>query len=285
MFMMSPQRFGPDSFNPEDAGSLQLWYDFSDASTLTVTTGVIVDAANKAAADSMNDAELDDSASGTAGLLEEVSRINSLNAGFSDDSPERALVTVDNAQAFTRPGSGGFRVFLLLESLVDEDMVAIAWTNGVRTNEGGEMNFTINFPLDGEIRWRLSDILTSGHATADAVVLPANHSVLDGAPHIIMLGRSIGTGTAGVDELIGSIDGVVPTGLPVDLASGFGSVDNTGSVNAATGWFIVGAHGQAPATTDFPTRMTFGEILMYHTDMTSGQETSVVDYLTAKWGV
>lgn len=288
MFMLNPKRFGPEAFTPEDGGALSVWYDFSDAASLTVAAGspdVITDAANKAAADSTNDANLDDSATAAAGLEQESARINGLDAGLADDSPERALITPDNTQAFTRMGTGGFRIFFVIETLVSEAIVAIPWTNGVRTNEGGAMNFTINFPASGDVRWQLADILSSGHAVGEGIVLDANNDVMDGDPHIIMIGRSIGTGAGGVDQLIGSIDGVVPTGLPVDLASGFGSVNNTGAVNAATGWLIMGGHGQAPDRVDFPGRMSFGEMLAYKTDMTSGQESAVIAYLKAKWGV
>lgn len=276
-------------FDPEDGGTLTVWYDISDGTAITVDTvptpDVITNIENKAAADTTNDAELDQLGTGSAGFEFQDAEFGTLDAGFADDIPKRAMIVGDNTQTFTRPGTGGFRVFFVMKTAVDEAIVSVPWTNGIRTNEGGGMNFTINFPAVGDIRWTLEDILTSGHAIGQQVVLAANNDVMDGNPHVIMLGRSVGTGAGGVDQMIGSVDGVVPTGMPFDLDAGFGSVDNTGAVNAVTGWMIWGAFGLVPTSPDTHTRASFGELFFYKTDMSAAQEAAVVAHLSAKWGV
>lgn len=283
MFLLNPSRFS--MFDPESAGTLHVWYDFDDASTLTIVSGtpdVITDVVNKAAADSLNDALLDDGATAASGFEQEIARINGLDTGLASPSgPVRAMVVRDNTQGFTRPGSAGFRCFLIFETPVDHTNFDVVFNDGAADPSGGGFRFDLNFPSSGEARWLIQD----GTNTSLVVVTDANNNVNDGDPHVIMIGRSIGTGAGGVDQLVGSIDGVVPTGLPFDMQSGFGDADNPGTTNAAAGWLVLGAAAAAPTNTQEQIPASFGEFLLYKTDMTSGQEDSVTDYLAAKWGV
>lgn len=284
MFLLNPKRFPLIPFDPESAGTLHIWYDFDDASTLTVASGtpdVITAVANKAAADTMNDAALDDGITATAGMEQEIARINGRDTGMADDSPLRAMAVRDNTQGFTRVGSAGFRCFFLLETPVNHTDFDIAFISGIKDASGGGFRFDLNTPASGDARWLIQDVTNNSFG----VVLNVNNSVNDGNPHVIMLGRSIGTGPAGVDQLVGSIDGVVPTGLPFDMQSGFGDADNPGTTNAVSGWLILGAGGAAPTNAQRHLPASFGEYLLYKTDMTGEQEDSVTDYLAAKWGV
>lgn len=280
--------------DPENLGTLTVWFDPSDADARTISTAPNPDVysrlENKAATDVSNDAEASDGIGGTNGWEHRVAEINSLDAGKADNTPApRAMAVTDLVQTFSRVGSAGFRLFVVLQANAapEDTQDGIAFQNGARDPSGGGYAFHMNRAADGSgtVRFQLYDESTSGNAVGTATIAAVDNDVNDGSPHVIMIGRSIGTGTAGVDELVGSIDGVVPTGLPVDLDAGLGDCDNNGATNAAAGWFILGAAAAAPNIAQRWMPVDFGEVLLYKTDMTPAQEAAVVSYLSSKWGV
>ncbi len=269
--------------DPETSGTLTVWFDVSDPAARTVfddVTDVVTNLENKAAADSSNDAEADDGITATAGFEFVPSQYNGLDTGFSDDSPFRAMAVRDLVQVFSRVGSGGFRCFFVGGTAASETLGAFMMTNGARDPSGGGYTVTINSPSTGRVRWQMFDESTSGNAltAADAAI-----DVTDGDPHVYMIGRSVGTGTGGVDELVGSVDGVVPTGLPADLPAALGACDNDGATNVAAGWLIWGAAGNAPNVAWFHQRAFHGEILLYKNDMGASDVADVIEYLTIRW--
>lgn len=277
-------------FDPESAGTLTAWYDVSDPDNRTVTSGtpdLLTRLDNKAAADASNDAQMSDGIGGTGAPAFLTASINGLDTGECNDSPQRAMAVTDNTQTFTKVGSGGFRVFLVLQKHTSATQECIPFQNGANDPSGGGYAFHMNRAADGSgtIRFQMYDGSTSGHAVANLVVSDANNDVNDGNPHVIMLGRSVGTGSGGVDQLVAAVDGTDVVGSPVDLDASFGDADNDGSTNAAAGWLIMGAAAAAPNLAQRWADVEYCEILLYKTDMTAGQEAAVVNYLKSKWGV
>jgi hypothetical protein len=275
-------------FDPEDGGTLTVWFDPSDAANRTLFTAPNPDQVhydNKAAIDTSNDAVCDGSAGGASAHAFDT-LINGVEAGRSDDSPTQINVVADLVQTFSRVGTGGFRLFFVMETVASETLDSIPFQNGANDPSGGGYAMHANRAADGSgtLRFQMYDGSTSGHAVTNLIVSNANNDLNDGNAHTVMIGRSIGSGTAGVDEMYAKIDGAHVVGSPIDLPSGLGAVDNDGSTNAAAGWMILGAAAAAPNLVQRLARAHWGELLLYKTDMDGGQEAAVQAYLKAKWG-
>ena len=178
-----------------------------------------------------------------------------------------------------RPGAGAFRIFVVFTNTGTND--STLFTNMTDDATGGGTIVQLNRTAINELRPIIWD-----NGVLSGFLSVVGTAFNNGSPHVLMFGRMIGTGALGVDQLIVKLDNAHIAGSPFDLPAGFASINNPGTTNAVTGWWILGAAAAAPTSGQRylgPARM--GEVLCYKADLALADEKKIYDYLAKGWGV
>lgn len=274
VFLLNPYVLGAavePAFDPDSVAGLSMWYDPSDPATLTLSGSEVTSLDNKASTGSLGD--LFSAASGPT-----LSAINSRPALEFDGLD--ALWITNPGFAGNLTGTGGFRVFVVFLSKTGNTTFCTLIRNCNRDANGGAWGMNLNNPSAGTgyTRAFLNDEQPPGNVS----LLDHNGSINDGAAHVVMLGRKVGTGAGGVDQHVGSFDATEHT--PVDMAAGFGSTSNDGTLTSTNGRFALGARALTAGGLDrYADNLLIGEVLVYAADLSPTDEAAVRDYLTQKW--
>lgn len=196
-----------------------------------------------------------------------------------DAGVNQALALRNLTYPGNRPGTGAFRIFVAFTNTLTND--STLFTNMTDDPTGGGLIVQLNRTIANELRNVMWD---SG--VLSGVLGPVGTGFNDGSPHVFMIGRMIGTGALGVDQMVVKLDNVHVAGSPFDLPAGFASVNNPGTTNPVTGWLLLGCGASAPTSGQRylgPAEM--GEFVMYKTELTPIQETAVFNYLHSRWRI
>jgi hypothetical protein len=260
---------GEKVFAPGDLANLAAWYDPTQSDYRTVDGTDLQELDN--AVDPANNGELDDDVTGSSSPQWGTTSPTGLPLFEVESSTDRCLAGRQLAYSGYRVGSDPFRFFIVFST---EDSANVSlFQNGAQDAAGGGFNVRFNAGGANEVRWMIQDS-TNTDTYTDTVA-----GAFDGDLHVLMLGRKAGT----PNVLRVRLDLTVFDST--NMTAGFGAAENDGSINAAAGYFFLGAAAAAPASGQKYMDGFIGEVLLYKNDLSDGEEVQVMNYLMNRWGV
>lgn len=275
---------------PSDLASLIAWWDPDDTDNRSVQetgTPIYLTLTNKKAGTGgiMNDSlALGPGGLGTTGRpLYNIDTINSRDAlGFGDNTESRTFTPSESISASKDIGTDPWRLFMVVRQTTVSNWFGVILNNGITA--AGYGGFILNASADGRLTFGMgsSPILS---ATSD------NNPFSDQQPHVIMCGRTLGGGAAGVDRYTLRVDNQAVPGITdlVDFATtGTSSCSNSIHPVASARYITYGATAAAPPTNAgqaFLDNLCIGETVLAKQDLTLEEESGIYNYLKNKWGV
>lgn len=241
------------AFTPASISGLGAWYDATDASSFTFSTGADVSQWNDKSGNGNNLTQ----STGTLQPLRVASGINSMAAvQFRDDGTAKMVAAVHSASLTWTTAVHSFVVMRRVADLAASEHVV-----GLYAASGTEREWRLLILSDDVLQ-----MTASTNGMAGGLVSVNNATALSLSTNYIL------EGTANtVTQLVGSsVNNATPA-----TASGF-----TAHVNSNAP-FNVGARNGASD----PYAGYVGEIVFYTKSLTAGERTQVINYLSAKWGI
>lgn len=259
-FLLNPYIFGSGGISsPDEVSDLVAWWDPDDATTVTLSSGDVVQLNDKVGSVNLEDANSNPPQQVTVGGREWM-RFDASNSEAMFNNSEYAASGINF-------GSGDFSLFLVFSTSSS--------TSNMRplnkgTNSNGRYAMDINRPTTGDGRAFTHDGTIGREVNGDP-----GSGINDGNPHVFNMVRDNSN-----TDLILYIDG---TEIGTVSISTLGDIDDTTS----SGFFRQLIVGAAPATSTTLTSFfdgDIGEILFYDRTLTTTQRNQVTTYLSNKWG-